>query len=228
MNRAKPRLLDAYCCAGGASVGYARAGFDVEGVELHPRTDYPYRQHQGDAVAFIRERGHQYDAIAASPPCQAHTTLTKGHLAQGRDYGHVDLIADTRAALIQAGVPYIIENVVGARAELVNPVMLCGLSFGLRVFRHRLFESNLPLDAPVHPSHRGHRVAGWRHGVKHEGDMFAVYGDGGGKGTTAEWQAAMGIDWTEDRKAIAEAIPPAYTEHLGRQLLAHLTQERAA
>lgn len=223
----RPRLLDAYCCAGGASVGFAKAGFEVEGVELHPRADYPFKQHQGDAIAFIRKHGHKYDAIAASPPCQAHTTLTKGHLAQGRDYGHVDLIAETRDALLEVGGPYVIENVAGARSELLDPIMLCGLSFGLRVFRHRLFESNVPLSPLPHPSHRGHRVAGWRHGVKHEGDMFAVYGDGGGKGSTAEWQAAMGIDWTDDRKAIAEAIPPAYTEHIGWQLLTHLG-ERAA
>lgn len=217
-----PRLLDAYCCAGGTSVGYARAGFEVEGVELHPRPDYPFRVHQGDAVAFIRKHGHEYDAIAASPPCQAHTTLTKGHLAQGRDYGHVDLIAATREALLKAGRPYVIENVMGARDELFDPIMLCGLSFDLRVFRHRLFESNVPLTAPSHPSHRGHRVAGWRHGVKYEGDMFAVYGDGGGKGSTDEWQVAMGIDWTRDRQALVEAVPPSYTEYVGIQLFACL------
>lgn len=217
-----PRLLDAFCCAGGASVGYARAGFDVEGVDDKPRGDYPFRQHPGDAVAFIREYGHRFDAIAASPPCQIHTTLTKGHLSQGRDYGHFDLIAATRAAIVETGRPYIIENVVGARAALRGPVMLCGLSFDLRVFRHRLFEANFHLAAPPHPSHKGHRVSGWRHGVKYDGDMFAVYGDGGGKGTTAEWQAAMGIDWTDDRICLAEAIPPAYTEYLGAQLFAHI------
>lgn len=212
-------LLDAYCCAGGASKGYDRAGFRVIGVDINPRPDYPFRSYEGDAVAFIRHWGYLFDAIAASPPCQKHTTLTKGNQARGWENDHVDLIAETRDAIIETGKPYIIENVVGARAELIDPVMLCGLSFGLKVFRHRLFESNIPLTVPEHTSHTGHRVAGWRHGVKYEGDMFAVYGDGGGKGTVAQWQTAMGIDWTEDRQAIAEAIPPAYTEHLGRQLM---------
>ena len=224
----RPKLLDAYCCAGGASMGYHRAGFHVEGVELYPRDDYPFRQHAGDAIEFIRDTAGDYDAYAASPPCQKHTTLTKGNEARGWTNDHVDLIAATRDALEETGKPYIIENVAGARSELLDPVMLCGLSFGLRVFRHRLFESSVPLTVPAHPSHKGHRVAGWRHGVKHEGDMFAVYGDGGGKGTTAEWQAAMGIDWTDDRVCLAEAIPPAYTEHLGRQLIEHVTQEAAA
>jgi DNA (cytosine-5)-methyltransferase 1 len=224
----KPRLLDAYCCAGGASMGYHRAGFEVEGVELFPRDDYPFKLHAGDAVTFIRDTIGDYDAYAGSPPCQAHTSLTKGNRGRGWTDTHVDLIAATREAFIATGKPYVIENVVGARAELRDPVMLCGLSFGLRVFRHRLFESNVELTVPEHQSHKGHRVAGWRHGVKHEGDMFAVYGDGGGKGTTPQWQAAMGIDWTEDRVCLAEAIPPAYTEHLGLQLLAHVTQEVAA
>lgn len=224
----RPKLLDAYCCAGGASWGYHLAGFEVEGVELFPRADYPFRQHHGDAVEFIRAHGREYAVRVASPPCQKHTTLTKGNEGRGWTNGHVDLIAATREALIEVGGPYVIENVMGARDELRDPIMLCGLSFGLRVFRHRLFESNVQLSAPVHPSHKGHRVAGWRHGVKHEGDMFAVYGDGGGKGSVAEWQVAMGIDWTEDKVCLAEAIPPAYTEFLGRQLMAHVHQEVAA
>lgn len=215
----RPRLLDCYCCAGGASWGYHLAGFDVEGVEIDPRPDYPFRVWKGDAVEFIRAHGTKYDAITASPPCQKHTTLTKGNEGRGWENDHVDLIEATREALEETGKPYIIENVVGARKELVDPVMLCGLSFGLKVFRHRLFEANFALTVPEHQSHAGHRVAGWRHGVKYEGDMFAVYGDGGGKGTIAQWQDAMGIDWTEDRQAIAEAIPPAYTEYLGLQLL---------
>lgn len=224
----RPRLLDAYCCAGGASVGYERAGFDVEGVELNPRPDYPFKQYEGDAVAFIREHGHKYDVIVGSPPCQAHTTLTKGNRGRGWSDEHVDLIAATRDAMIEADRPYVIENVMGARSQLVNPIMLCGLSFGLRVFRHRLFESNVMLTAPEHPSHKGRRVAGWRHGVKHEGDMVAVYGDGGGKGSVADWQAAMGIDWTADKVCLAEAIPPAYTEWIGTQLLAQVRGEVAA
>lgn len=224
----RPRLLDGYCCGGGASMGYHRAGFEVEGVELFPRGDYPFKLHTGDAVAFIRDTIGDYAAYAMSPPCQDHSSLTKGNRGRGWTDGHVDLIAATREALVETGRPYIIENVVGAKSQLIDPVQLCGLSFGLRVFRHRLFESNVELTVPEHPSHKGHRVAGWRHGVKHEGDMFAVYGDGGGKGSVAEWQAAMGIDWTTDKVCLAEAIPPAYTEFLGAQLLAHVESQEAA
>ena len=247
----RPRLLDLYCCAGGASMGYHRAGFEVFGLDNNQRADYPFPALRGDAIAALdflldgralkwwtrNARGEHvarlltlgdFAAVVGSPPCQAHTTLTKGNRGRGWMDGHTDLIAATRGRMIATGKPYVIENVVGARAELIDPVMLCGLSFDLRVFRHRLFESNVELTVPAHPSHKGHRVAGWRHGVKHEGDMFAVYGDGGGKGTTAEWQAAMGIDWTEDRACLAEAIPPAYTEHLGRQLIEHIDTEEAA
>lgn len=239
-----PILLDLYCCEGGAARGYQGAGFEVFGVDIEPRFGAQYagdwfvamsalevldRLNDDREVAFSRPDGatrwlrrEEVKAAHSSPPCQFHTTLTKGHLARGIDNGHVDLIAPTRPRLEKLGVPYVIENVVGApvRAD----VTLCGLMFGLKVFRHRLFElGGWVATAPEHPSHVGHRVAGWRHGVRHQGDMFAVYGNGGGKGTVAEWQTAMGIDWTEDRLALAEAIPPAYTEHLGHQLRAHIT-----
>lgn len=102
--------------------------------------------------------------------------------------------------------------------------MLCGLTFGLKVFRHRKFELGRWQSDPVkHESHRGHRVSGWRHGKKYDGDMVAVYGEGGGKGTVEQWQDAMGINWTSSRKELSEAIPPAYTEYVGTQLLPNLT-----
>jgi hypothetical protein len=222
----KPRLLDAFCCAGGASVGYARAGFDVVGVDLDPGVArwYPFEGYQGDAVEFIRRHGHEFDAIVGSPPCQDGTTLTRGNRKRDAWKGdsHVNLIPATRDAMTSTGKPYIIENVEGFRRELVDPVRLCGLSFNLKVFRHRYFESNIPLNVPDHPTHRGHRVAGWRHGIRHDGDMFAVYGDGGGKGSLTEWQSTMEMPWVTEKHYIAEAIPPAYTEFLGRQLIAHL------
>lgn len=109
------------------------------------------------------------------------------------------------------------------RADLV----LCGLMFGLGVFRHRIFETSGFAAASIqHPTHRGHRVAGWRHGERHDGDMFAVYGEGGGKGTVAQWRSAMGIDWTEDRYELAQAIPPAYTRFIGEQLIERLAVSR--
>ncbi|MEU5157338.1 DNA methylase [Glycomyces sp. NPDC021274] len=217
----KPRLLDLYSCAGGAARGYADAGFEVVGVDINPQPNYPFEFHQADAIEYVTEHGHEFDAIHASPPCQAHTTLTKGNRPRGIGKAHVDLIPATRDALEAVGRPYVIENVTSApiRADVV----LCGLMFGLNVFRHRLFElGGWAMLSPAHPTHIGHRVAGWRHGVKHDGDMFAVYGDGGGKGSVQEWQQAMGIDWTTDRSELAEAIPPAYTRFIGAQLLQHL------
>lgn len=221
------RLLDLYCCAGGAGAGYAKAGFDVVGVDINPQPNYPFEFHQADAVEFLIEHGGEFDAIHASPPCQDHTTLTKGNRGrEGWVDDHVDLVDATRRGLVASGRPWVIENVVGS--PLLDPTRLCGLMFDLKVFRHRLFESNIELDEPGHPTHKGHRVAGWRHGVKHDGDMFAVYGSGGGKGTVQEWQDAMGIYHTGSRRELAEAIPPAYTEFIGRQLLAHLKKDEAA
>jgi len=217
MNRL--RLLDLFCGAGGASVGYHRAGFDVVGVDINPQPDYPFEFHQADALTFPLDG---FDAIHASPPCQASSALTKG-TNQGREYPQ--LIPATRWRLLveSAGTPYVIENVQGA--DIRRDVTLCGEMFGLGVIRHRYFEvDEFRCDAPTHRPHRG-RVRGWRHGEFYEGPYLAVYGEGGGKGSVAEWQQAMGIDWTDDRKAIAEAIPPAYTEFIGAQLLAHLRVE---
>jgi hypothetical protein len=215
----KPRLLDLFCCAGGAARGYQMAGFHVTGVDIDPQPNYCGDEFvQGDAVGFVTEHGSEFDAIHASPPCQKHSTLTKGNVHRGIGLDHVDWIGATRDAIEAVGRPYVIENVTSAP---VRPdLTLCGLMFGLSVFRHRLFElGGWAMLSPAHPTHVGHRVAGWRHGVRHDGDMFAVYGDGGGKGSIAEWQGAMGIDWTTERHEIAEAIPPAYTEFIGRQFI---------
>ncbi len=212
-----PRLLDLYSGCGGAGMGYARAGFEVVGVDLAPMPRYPFEFHQGDALEYVAEHGHEFDAIHASPPCQASSALTKG-TNRGRRYPQ--LIPATRAALAATGLPYVIENVQGA--DIRRDAMLCGEMFGLGVIRHRLFEvAGFTVEAPAHVPHRG-RVAGMRHGQWFTGPYFAVYGDGGGKGTVAQWREAMGIDWTWDRKAIAQAIPPAFTACLGAQLLAAL------
>lgn len=217
----KPRLLDLFCCAGGAGMGYYRAGFEVVGVDIEPQPRYPFAFVQADAIEYATEHGREFDAIHASPPCQAHSTLTKGNRLRGVGADHADLIPATRGALEAAGRPYVIENVTSAP---VRPDMtLCGLMFGLRVFRHRLFElGGWSALAPTHPTHAGHRVAGWRHGIRYEGDMVAVYGDGGGKGSVIDWQTAMGIDWTDDRSELTEAIPPAYTQHIGEQLIGRM------
>lgn len=220
----KPRALDLYCRKGGSSRGYQRAGFHVTGVDAEDHRD-GYAGDvfvQGDAIEYLLEYGHLFDVIHAGPPCQADCALEAGTNAD-KDHGHVSLLAPTREALERVGKPYIIEQPIG-RAVMRRDVLLCGLQFGLKVFRHRQFElggwwNGAKLVNPPHPSHKGHRVAGYRHGVKYEGDMFAVYGDGGGKGSVADWQRAMGIDWMTEKKDLAEAIPPAYTEFLGRGFL---------
>lgn len=220
------RLLDLYCCAGGAAVGYARAGFDVVGVDLVAQPNYPYPFHQGDALGVLGsllagetvpfgERTYtlaDFAAIHASPPCQDYSALKAVH---GNEWPR--LIEPTRELLEQTGLPYVIENVQGA--PLRRDLTLCGELFGLGVIRHRWFElgrwSTVPL---LHRPHRG-RVAGYRHGTWYEGPYFAVYGEGGGKGTVTQWQEAMGIDWTAVRREVAEAIPPAYTRFIGGRLL---------
>lgn len=216
MNR--PRILDLYCGAGGAAVGYYRAGFDVVGVDVDPQPDYPYEFVQADAVAYLAAHGHEFNVRHASPPCQTHSALTKGNRARGWGDVHRDYVPVTRALLDHVGGPYVIENVQGS--TLRRDLTLCGEMFGLDVIRHRYFELGGWTVKPLpHLPHRG-RVAGWRHGVHHDGPYVAVYGDGGGKGTVERWQEAMGIDWMTTRHDLAEAIPPAYTEWVGIQLLA--------
>ena len=209
---ARPRLLDLFCCAGGAATGYHNAGFEVVGVDIEDQPDYPFEFHRADALEFPLDG---FDAIHASPPCQGYSTKT-----MDKDR-HPKLIAPIRERLARAGVPYVIENVDGAKHELRNPFRLCGSSFGLRVRRHRWFESNVMVLAP--PCDHAWQDADKRfdlydHGRWFKSGVVHVFGTGGGKGAE-HWAEAMGIDWT-DRAHMAEAIPPAYTEFIGRQLMA--------
>ena len=218
----KPKLLDLFAGAGGAGKGYMDAGFDVTGVDIEPQPDYPGAFVQGDAIAYLAAHGHEYDAIHASPPCQASSALTKG-TNKGREY--LNLIPATRALLALHNVPTVIENVQGS--DLRRDLTLCGEMFGLGVIRHRYFElSGFPFIPTPHKPHRG-RVAGWRHGEWFDGPYFAVYGEGGGKGTVKQWQDAMGIHHTYSRKSIAEAIPPAFARFVGGQVMAYLESQKA-
>lgn len=218
---AKPRLLAAFCGVGGCTAGYQAAGFHVTGIDINPQPRYcGDRFIQGDAVQYIRDHGHEFDLIHAGPPCQHDCTLTAG-TNQGR-FDYPDLLDPTREALEGTGRPYVIEQPPGRAAKRMRiDVTLCGEMFGLRVIRHRNFElgGGWTTDRPEHLKHRG-RVAGMRHGQWFTGPYFAVYGDGGGKGSVTDWQQAMGITWTDVRKEIAEAIPPAYAQWLAERWLA--------
>lgn len=211
------RALDAFCGVGGATRGAQLAGFHVTGVDISPQPRYCGDEFvQGDAVEYIEAHGHEFDVILSSPPCQAGCTLTAGTNA-GRVYPQ--LIPPTRRALERTGRPWVIENPPG-RAPMRRDLTLCGEMFGLDVIRHRYFEFSPGVLVPpvTHPKHRG-RVAGWRHGRYYPGPYVAVYGDGGGKGSVTDWQRAMGITWTDVRREIAEAIPPAFGEFVADVLL---------
>lgn len=211
----RPRLLDLFCKAGGASAGYARAGFEVTGVDIEPQPRFPFRFVQGDALKYVAAHGHEFDVIAASPPCQAHTSL-QGRW--GREYP--DLIAATRAALREAGRPYAIENVAGA--PLVNPITLCGSMFGLRVIRHRLFECHPAVWFPPAPCSHPRGAVG-RRGHLGDREWMTVTGH---FSDVAKASRAMGIDWMVQRE-LSQAIPPAYTEWIGRQLLTAIGEAAA-
>ena len=218
------RVLDAFSCIGGATTGYRRAfgNCHITGVDKEAQPDYRGDAfHQTDAIDFIHAHGHEFDFIHASPPCQGEGAPTKGtnkarNAAIGRTYPR--LIAPTRAALETTGRPYVIENVPGS--EVRKDVRLCGEQFGLAVLMHRYFElGGWTAVQPAHPKHRGY-VRGWRHGVYREGPYVAAYGEGGGKATVEEIRAAKGIDWSTDHFRLREALPPAYTEWIGRAFLA--------
>ncbi|MFD9617828.1 DNA methylase [Streptomyces virginiae] len=224
----RPLLLDLFCCAGGAGKGYERAGFAVTGVDIRPRPNYPFTFIQDDALTVLAEliasgEIRRYTAAHASPPCQHGCALTIGtNKSRGWGRTHVQLIPELRTLLDATGLPYVIEQPNG-KAPVRKDVYLCGEMFGLGVLRHRNFElGGWSTAQPQHLKHRG-RVRGWRHGKYHDGPYVAAYGKGGGKATVAEMQQAMGIDWTDVHEELTEAIPPAYSEWLGRAFLARTT-----
>jgi hypothetical protein len=221
------RILDAFCCIGGACRGYQMAGAHVTGVDISDQPDYCGDSFiRADAVAFIAEHGHRFDFIHTSPPCQGESAPTKGsNAARNRATGrtHPRLITATRTALHTTGKPFVIENVAGSTVR--KDLMLCGEMFGLDVLMHRYFETHrLTVHQPDHPAHRG-RVRGWRHGVYYDGPYVAAYGNGGGKATVVEMRTAKGIDWSSDPRGLREALPPAYTRHIGHALAHTLTPQ---
>ena len=276
------RLLDLYCGAGGAAMGYHRAGFhEIVGVDIAPQPRYPFEFVQANALEFLAEHGHEFDAIHASPPCQGYSIMHNLPWLRGRDYPL--LILPTIEMLEALGKPYVVENVMGARhgarglrkrgleAHGLQAGWLCGTMFGLPFYRHRLFATNWMWLAPWHPNHQGvvkpGRMLGdranqvvvshtklredgrpkdtkislygmdsnhslrLRPGYEHVPFSYptltngqnGAQGNGVGIGHAKGWRLAaeaMGIDWMQ-REELTQAIPPAYTEFIGRQL--HLT-----
>lgn len=223
----RPRLLDLFCCAGGAAMGYDRAGFEVVGVDIDPQPRYPFEFIQSDALALDPGFLASFDAIHASPPCQSYSDLAKRN---GNAHMWPRLVEPVRQMLRSTGLPYIIENVEGAPLE--DPVVLCGTMFPqLRVIRHRLFESNVNLEVPPHGKHplvftHDKRK---RHYGQLDQDISFVQVTGGGNCSIANAKDAMGIGWMT-KNELNESIPPAYTEYLGAQLLKEvaLRQQRDA
>lgn len=215
----RPRLLDLFCGAGGAGMGYHRAGFDVTGVDINPQPHYPFEFIQADALGLDPKWVASFDAIHASPPCQRYSTASKRW--NGRAEMHPDLIVPVRAMLEKTVRPWVIENVPGA--PLVEPVTLCGSSFGLGVRRHRLFESNVPISGTdcAHEA-QPKKYPIYDHGRWYMSSVCHVYGHGGGK-SKGNWKEAMGIDWMTNRE-LAQSIPPAYTEWIGAFLIAEVSE----
>jgi DNA (cytosine-5)-methyltransferase 1 len=206
----KKKVLDLFCGAGGISMGWHQAGFEVEGVDINPQPNYPFKFYQADALTFPLDG---YDVIVASPPCQAYSTTKSLH-----GVSHPELLEPTRALLRSTGKPYVIENVVGA--PLISPIMLCGTMFGLRLFRHRLFESNILLFSPGHIPHSKQGLKAPPRGNvipdEDNGEVWSIYGHMGGREGALK---AMGIDWHMTQHETAQAIPPSYSKFIAEQIM---------
>ena len=211
----KPKLLDLFCKAGGATKGYQRAGFYVVGVDIDPQPHYCGDEfYQADALTFPLDG---YDAYHASPPCQPWGRIRKLTIAQGTAKEYPKLIIPIRKRLIETSKPYVIENTPGA--PLIEPILLCGSSFGLLVRRHRLFEANFEAFRLPCAHYREVQNKPPLHRLTGKSRVVGCYGHGRGKGDNkALWVKAMGITWMT-RKEMSQAIPPAYTEYVGLQLM---------
>jgi DNA (cytosine-5)-methyltransferase 1 len=214
----KPRLLDLFCGAGGAAMGYSRAGFEVVGVDIKPQPHYPFRFIQMDALRYLAHAEaiqRSFDAIHASPPCQRWSASTP----ETEREKYPDLITPLRPLLKATELSYVIENV--PRSPLRSPFLICGSSLGLKVRRHRDFETNWLLMVP--PCAHGQ-----------QGVPVGVYGEGSSKGqkrgrkadNEAEVLAVMEMPWA-DRAGATQAVPPRYTELIGHQLLQHLHHQES-
>lgn len=243
MSDTRPKLLDLFCCAGGAGAGYEKAGFEVFGIDIDPQKNYPFWFYQGDAIEALRilrdggsiafthpdgrtraMRLSDFDAAHASPPCQAYSAMR--HMPDAKV--HPELIEPTRELLNELGIPWVIENVSGA--PLLDAVTLCGSMFGLgaagfSLQRHRQFESNIELNVPSACNHSGPTIGVYGGHVRCRSSKFwrATGADFPGMDKKALANEAMGIDWMTMNQ-LSEAIPPAYSKHIGQLLMAALSE----
>ncbi len=242
----KKRLLDLFCCEGGAGAGYARAGFEVFGVDigskrkngegytLGPLRHYPFDYHHGDALAYVAEHAHEYDAIHASPPCQGYT---RGNA--GRVTSWPKLIPDVRRLLVASGKPYVIENVKDAGPHMIDPQGLCGCMFGPRgmttvdtdgvdiyLQRLRLFETNWGMVPPRDHDHTLHEWVAGAYGGARRDKYEAKFVRKGGyvpkdKSVVA---ALLGVEHDMTWNGLFECIPPVYTEYIGSEMLRYIEE----
>jgi DNA (cytosine-5)-methyltransferase 1 len=231
----KPRLLDLFCCEGGMAQGYANAGFEVVGMDINPQKRYPFEFHQGDALNLAAWPSRAvawigFDAIHASPPCQADSITKHSHSKQ-----HVSLVAQTRELLQKTGLPYVLENVIGAK--MPGSIVLCGASFDLTATdedgsslvlkRHRQFESNIPLmtrpcDCAEY-KRQGYKIGGVYGGGSRDRNHAENVRHGGYTPSKAVQEELMRIDWMTQH-GLHQAMPPVYGEFIGRQLISYLKE----
>lgn len=224
----EPWLLDLFCCQGGAANGYQRAGWRVFGIDLEPQPNYPYHFEQANALDYLKGlidcvTWPQFDAIHASPPCQ-FATVYGNNAAHVKD-DHPNLIPATRELLEAIGLPYVIENVEGARGHLIDPVRICGTGLGVRVRRHRYFETNWALEGV--PCDHGRFTDRIFPGSSNRPNGRTVMNVGEYRVPLATQREVMEMPWA-DLYGISQAVPPAYTEHIGTQLIRFLSSEKVA
>jgi DNA (cytosine-5)-methyltransferase 1 len=211
-------MLDLYCAAGGSARGYGQAGFETTGVDILDQPNYSGDHFvQGDAVEYLKAHWREFDVVHASPPCQAFTAYRRrpDHVAPA-----LNLIPATREALIEAGLPYVIENVPGA--PLLDPITLCGSAFGLDVRRHRLFESSFPMVSPgCDHSWQTPRFPQATNRVNLRSTVeVGVY-----RIPLAEQKRAMGVDWDVTLHELSQMVPPAYSRWIGARLMEQVGRE---
>lgn len=221
----KPILLDLFCGAGGSARGYADAGFEVVGVDIAPQPHFPYTFIQADALTFPLDG---FDVIHASPPCQGYSRSRHVRSSRPDRRNHPMLLDEVRKRLNQSRLPWVMENV--SEAPMPHFLMLCGTQFGLKVYRHRQFESNMLLFSPGPCRHPHELLPGYVcvYGNHVRGRQVGRYGNNYTRYSVVVGHEAMGIDWSMTQVELSQAIPPSYTHWIGRQLLDALFMEASA